>query len=40
MASLDSLVETEADTVLTGHGEPWKCGVEAAVSEARRAGIA
>ena len=38
--SLDALVETGAETVLTGHGEPWTDGVAAAVAEARRAGVA
>jgi glyoxylase-like metal-dependent hydrolase (beta-lactamase superfamily II) len=38
--SLDALVETGAQTVLTGHGEPWTDGIAAAVAEARRAGVA
>jgi glyoxylase-like metal-dependent hydrolase (beta-lactamase superfamily II) len=40
LASLDALAETGARTVLTGHGDPWTGGVEAAVAEARRAGAA
>jgi glyoxylase-like metal-dependent hydrolase (beta-lactamase superfamily II) len=38
--SLDALAATGARTVLTGHGEPWREGVEAAVEAARRAGAA
>jgi glyoxylase-like metal-dependent hydrolase (beta-lactamase superfamily II) len=33
--SLDALAATGARTVLTGHGEPWTEGVEAAVAKAR-----
>src|SRR5215210_2568909 len=40
LASLDALVETGATTVLTGHGEPWTGGIEAAVAQARAAGSA
>jgi glyoxylase-like metal-dependent hydrolase (beta-lactamase superfamily II) len=40
LATLDALVETGAQTVLTGHGEPWTKGIEAAVDEARIAGAA
>ena len=40
LASLDALAATGARTVLTGHGEPWTGGVEAAVEQARRAGSA
>jgi glyoxylase-like metal-dependent hydrolase (beta-lactamase superfamily II) len=40
LGSLDALVETGAQTVLTGHGEPWTQGIEAAAEEARRAGSA
>ena len=40
LRSLDALAETGARTVLTGHGEPWTGGVEAAVAEARKAGAA
>jgi glyoxylase-like metal-dependent hydrolase (beta-lactamase superfamily II) len=40
LRSLDALVETGASVVLTGHGEPWTGGVEAAVAEARAAGSA
>jgi glyoxylase-like metal-dependent hydrolase (beta-lactamase superfamily II) len=38
LASLDALAETGARTVLTGHGEPWRDGAEAAVERARAAG--
>jgi glyoxylase-like metal-dependent hydrolase (beta-lactamase superfamily II) len=40
LRSLDALVATGARTVLTGHGEPWTQGVEAAVEQARAAGSA
>lgn len=40
LRSLDALAETAAGTVLTGHGEPWTQGAEAAVSAARAAGSA
>ena len=40
LRSLDALAATGARTLLTGHGEPWTDGVEAAVEEARRAGAA
>jgi glyoxylase-like metal-dependent hydrolase (beta-lactamase superfamily II) len=40
LSSLDALAATGARTVLTGHGEPWTGGAEAAVAEARRAGSA
>ncbi len=40
MRSLDALAETGATTVLTGHGEPWTTGIEAAVTRARAAGAA
>jgi len=40
LASLEALAATGARTLLTGHGEPWTQGVEAAVDEARRAGAA
>jgi glyoxylase-like metal-dependent hydrolase (beta-lactamase superfamily II) len=40
LRSLDALAATGAGTVLTGHGEPWTQGAEAAVAEARRAGVA
>jgi glyoxylase-like metal-dependent hydrolase (beta-lactamase superfamily II) len=40
LASLDALAQTGAQTVLTGHGEAWTGGVQAAVAEARRAGSA
>jgi hypothetical protein len=38
LATLDALAETGARTVLTGHGEPWRDGAEAAVTRARAAG--
>lgn len=38
LRSLDALAETGAGTVLTGHGEPWTGGAEAAVELARQAG--
>jgi glyoxylase-like metal-dependent hydrolase (beta-lactamase superfamily II) len=38
--ALDALAATGARTVLTGHGEPWTEGAEAAVAAARRAGSA
>ena len=40
LATLDALAATGARTVLTGHGEPWTRGAEAAVEEARRAPVA
>jgi glyoxylase-like metal-dependent hydrolase (beta-lactamase superfamily II) len=40
LRSLDALVETGARTVLMGHGEPWKDGVEPLVAQARAAGAA
>jgi glyoxylase-like metal-dependent hydrolase (beta-lactamase superfamily II) len=40
LASLDAIAETGARLVLTGHGEPWTSGAEAAVEQARKAGIA
>jgi glyoxylase-like metal-dependent hydrolase (beta-lactamase superfamily II) len=40
MASLQALAETGAGTVLTGHGDPWTDGIEAAVERAREAGAA
>jgi glyoxylase-like metal-dependent hydrolase (beta-lactamase superfamily II) len=40
LASLDALARTGAQTVLTGHGEPWTGGVESAVAQARSAGSA
>jgi glyoxylase-like metal-dependent hydrolase (beta-lactamase superfamily II) len=38
LASLDALAATGAQTVLTGHGDPWVRGVTAAVEQARAAG--
>jgi len=38
LASLDRLAALDADVTLTGHGEPWRRGVEAAVAEARDRG--
>jgi glyoxylase-like metal-dependent hydrolase (beta-lactamase superfamily II) len=40
LATLDALAATGARTVLTGHGEPWTQGAEAAVARAREAGTA
>jgi glyoxylase-like metal-dependent hydrolase (beta-lactamase superfamily II) len=40
LGSLDALVETGARIVLTGHGEPWTGGIEAAAAQARDAGSA
>jgi glyoxylase-like metal-dependent hydrolase (beta-lactamase superfamily II) len=34
--ALDILAATGADTVLTGHGEPWSHGVAAAAEQARK----
>ena len=38
LSSLDALDATRAETVLTGHGEPWRRGVREAVERARAAG--
>lgn len=38
LRSLDALAQTQAGTVLTGHGQPWTGGIEGAVAEARRHG--
>jgi len=38
--TLDALAATGARVVLTGHGEPWTDGAEAAVVQARAAGAA
>jgi len=38
MASLDRLQGIEAQTVLPGHGVPWRDGVESAAASARRIG--
>ncbi|MET0693601.1 MAG: MBL fold metallo-hydrolase, partial [Propionibacteriaceae bacterium] len=35
LTSLDALAATGARTVLPGHGEPWRDGIEAAVAHAR-----
>jgi glyoxylase-like metal-dependent hydrolase (beta-lactamase superfamily II) len=40
LRTLDALAETGARTVLTGHGEPWTDGIDAAVARARAAGPA
>lgn len=40
LESLDALAATGAEIVLTGHGEPWRDGVESAVAAARVAGAA
>ena len=39
LASLEALAATGAQTVLTGHGEPWRDGIAAAVAQARAAGV-
>jgi glyoxylase-like metal-dependent hydrolase (beta-lactamase superfamily II) len=39
LETLDALAATGARTVLTGHGEPWRDGVEAIVERARARGI-
>jgi hypothetical protein len=38
LESLDALVATDAQTVLTGHGPPWREGARLAVEHARAAG--
>ena len=38
LASLANLTGIKADTLLTGHGEPWTGGVEEAIHQARAAG--
>jgi glyoxylase-like metal-dependent hydrolase (beta-lactamase superfamily II) len=40
LRSLDALAATGAGTVLSGHGEPWREGAEAAVAAARSVGMA
>jgi glyoxylase-like metal-dependent hydrolase (beta-lactamase superfamily II) len=40
LASLDRIAETEADTVLSGHGDPWTDGARRAAELARIAGTA
>jgi glyoxylase-like metal-dependent hydrolase (beta-lactamase superfamily II) len=40
LRTLDALAATGARIVLTGHGEPWTGGAEAAVERARAAGTA
>ena len=39
LSSLDAIADTGLGTILTGHGEPWTEGAEAAVEQARHAGI-
>lgn len=39
LRSLDAIAATGAQTVLTGHGEPWRRGAAAMADEARRAGV-
>ena len=39
MGSLDAIAATGAQTVLTGHGEPWRRGAATMADEARRAGL-
>jgi glyoxylase-like metal-dependent hydrolase (beta-lactamase superfamily II) len=38
IASLQQIADTDADTVLVGHGPPWTGGARAAVDAAREAG--
>jgi hypothetical protein len=38
MSSLDHLRQLETAVLLPGHGPPWRDGVEAAITSARRAG--
>ncbi|MEA2483866.1 MAG: hypothetical protein QOC55_1813, partial [Thermoleophilaceae bacterium] len=38
LESLSALEATGAQTVLTGHGDPWREGVVAAASRARETG--
>jgi glyoxylase-like metal-dependent hydrolase (beta-lactamase superfamily II) len=38
LASLDALADLDAGTALTGHGEPWRRDLVAAVTEARSRG--
>lgn len=38
LRSLDAIDSVEAEVLLAGHGEPWREGVSAAVSEARSRG--
>jgi glyoxylase-like metal-dependent hydrolase (beta-lactamase superfamily II) len=38
LSSLDALAGTGAETVLTGHGAPWRRGAAEAVAEARANG--
>jgi glyoxylase-like metal-dependent hydrolase (beta-lactamase superfamily II) len=40
LRTLDALAETGARTAYVGHGEPWTQGIEAAVVQARAAGVA
>src|SRR3954463_4347790 len=40
LGTLDAVAATGAQTVLTGHGEPWTDGAGAAVAQARAAGSA
>ena len=35
MSSLDAIERIDAEALLPGHGEPWRDGVSAAVTEAR-----
>jgi glyoxylase-like metal-dependent hydrolase (beta-lactamase superfamily II) len=40
LRSLDALAATGANTVLTGHGEPWTDGIESAAAAAEAAPVA
>jgi glyoxylase-like metal-dependent hydrolase (beta-lactamase superfamily II) len=39
LASLDRIAETNAGTLLPGHGDPWTAGAAEAASLARAAGL-
>ncbi|WP_372518072.1 MBL fold metallo-hydrolase [Solirubrobacter ginsenosidimutans] len=39
LATLEAIADTNAGTVLVGHGEPWKSGARALVDQARAASI-
>jgi glyoxylase-like metal-dependent hydrolase (beta-lactamase superfamily II) len=40
LRSLDAIEATGAETLLTGHGEPWTAGAASACARAREAGVA
>lgn len=37
LRSLEPIAQTEARTLLSGHGQPWLSGARSAVEEARKA---